>query len=295
MLINQTALRGIYTGFKTIYGKVFDETVSTYELVATKVPSSTKEENYKWLGKIPSMREWIGDREIQNLSASDYTIKNKDFELTVGVDKNDIEDDSLGVYNPIISDLAQSSKTFADKLVFNVLKNGFTNTCYDAEPFFSENHKVGKKKISNKGIKKLTTESYATARTAIMNMVDENGESLNLVPNLLVVPPALEGAALEILKRDIINGSTNIYKDTAELLVTPHLSGNDTAWYLLCTKKSLKPLIFQERKAPKFTSLTNENDENVFFNKQYIYGVDARANAGYGFWQMAYGSTGEQE
>ena len=45
------------------------------------------------------MREWIGDREIQNLSASDYTIKNKDYELTVGVDRNDIEDDTLGIYN----------------------------------------------------------------------------------------------------------------------------------------------------------------------------------------------------
>lgn len=48
---------------------------------------------YAWLGDIPGMREWIGDREVQNLTASDYTIKNKDFELTVGVDRNAIEDD----------------------------------------------------------------------------------------------------------------------------------------------------------------------------------------------------------
>ncbi|WP_261949086.1 Mu-like prophage major head subunit gpT family protein [Paenibacillus melissococcoides] len=45
--------------------------------VATKVPSTTGEENYKWLGKMPRMREWVGDREIQNLQASDYTIKTK--------------------------------------------------------------------------------------------------------------------------------------------------------------------------------------------------------------------------
>ncbi len=64
-----------------------------WQKVATLVPSEAGEESYKWLGKIPRMREWIGDRQIQNLTASDYTIKNKDFEVTVGVDRNDIEDD----------------------------------------------------------------------------------------------------------------------------------------------------------------------------------------------------------
>jgi len=28
---------------------------------------------------------------------------------------------------------------------------------------------------------------------------------------------------------------------------------------------------------------------------EYLYGADGRSNAGYGFWQMAYGSAGEVE
>lgn len=64
-----------------------------------EVPSVSREENYKWLGQIPRMREWVGEREIQNLSASDYTIKNKDFELTIAVPRNDIED---GNYDAIL-------------------------------------------------------------------------------------------------------------------------------------------------------------------------------------------------
>lgn len=27
-------------------------------------------------------------------------------------------------------------------------------------------------------------------------------------------------------------------------------------------------------------------------NKKFLYGVDSRGNAGFGFWQMAYGSDG---
>lgn len=93
MIVNQQALRGIYTSFKVIFQKAFEQNETLWQRIATLVPSETGEENYKWLGKIPHMREWIGDRQIQNLSASDYTIKNKDFELTVSVPRSDIEDD----------------------------------------------------------------------------------------------------------------------------------------------------------------------------------------------------------
>lgn len=293
MIVNQQALQGITTGFKTIFNKVFGETKTLWEKIATKVPSETGEESYKWLGRIPRMREWIGDREIQNLTGSDYTIKNKDFELTIGVDRNDIEDDKIGVYTPVIQDMAQSTATFPDDLVFGLLKEGFTNKCYDGQPFFSDSHKVGKKTVGNKGTLKLSVASYGAARSAMMSLVDENGKSLKLIPDVLVVAPAEEENARKILLADQIDGTTNIYKGTAELLVAPDLAGSDTAWYLLCTNKPLKPLIYQERKAPKFNALIKDTDENVFMRKQHLYGVDGRANAGYGFWQMAFGSTGE--
>lgn len=292
MIINQLALRGIFVGFNTIFNKVFDAQTPLWSKVATRVPSSTSEENYKWLGKIPRMREWIGEREIQNLSASDYTIKNKKFELTIAVPRDEIEDDRIGVYNPVIADIAQSTALHPDNLVFKLLKGGFTTECYDGKPFFSNEHKTGKLTISNKTNAVLTADSYGKARMAMMSLKDENKDSLNIIPNLLVVPPSLEGAAKTILTAEFIDGSSNIWKDTAELLVVPELSGSDKAWYLLCTTKSLKPLIFQEREVPKFVSRTNENDENVFNKDEYQYGVRARSNAGYGFWQMAYGSDG---
>lgn len=294
MIVNQQALQGITTGFKTIFNRVITETVTLWDKIATKVSSETGEESYKWLGKIPRMREWIGDRQIQNLAASDYTIKNKDFELTIGVDRNDIEDDKIGIYAPVVQDIAQSTADFPDTLVFGLLKDGFKNKCYDGQPFFSDGHKVNKEAVSNIGKGKLNTASYAEARKRMMSLKDETGHSLKLRPDLLVVPPALEDEARKILFADQIDATTNIYKNTAELLVVPELSGSDEAWYLLCTSKSLKPVIYQERKVPKFDALIDDKDENVFMRKQYLYGVHARANVGYGFWQMAYGSTGTE-
>lgn len=295
MIINQAALRGIFTSFKTIFSKAFTETKTLWDKVATKVPSEAGEESYKWLGTIPRMREWVGDRQIQNLSAYDYTLKNKDFEVTIAVNKNDIEDDRIGIYAPMVQNIAQSAATFPDDLVFSLLKNGFSNKCYDGKPFFATDHKGGKDgkaSVSNKGTAKLSVASYAGARSVMMSQTDDKGKSLKLVPNLLVVPPALEGKAREILMADQIDGTTNVYKGTAELLVVPDLAGDDAAWYLLCTTMPLKPLIYQERQAPKFDALDKDTDEPVFMRKEYIYGADARANAGYGFWQMAYGSDG---
>lgn len=84
-------------------------------------------------------------------------------------------------------------------------------------------------------------------------------------------------------------------KGTAKLHFEPALAEHPEYWFLLCTNRFLKPFIYQLRKKIKFVSLTKETDENVFMLDEYLYGADGRSNAGYGFWQMAYGSTGEAE
>lgn len=66
--------------------------------------------------------------------------------------------------------------------------------------------------------------------------------------------------------------------------------GSGAAWFLLDTRRPLKPLIFQKRKDYNLQVLQDEKDEAVFMRKEYRYGVDARCNAGYGFWQQAWGS-----
>lgn len=71
-------------------------------------------------------------------------------------------------------------------------------------------------------------------------------------------------------------------------------SGNDAAgapWFLMATKRPLKPLILQERKKPEFVAMVAPTDEVVFSRAEYRYGVDARYNAGFGFPQMCFAST----
>ena len=188
--------------------------------------------------------------------------------------------------------LAQSAAMHPDELVFALLASGFSAKCYDGKPFFSDAHQVGKSAVSNKGTAQLSLEAYIAARAGMMSLTNTKGRALNIIPDALVVPPALEVKARDILVADFINGSRNTMQGTAKPLVIPQLAGHDSAWFLLSTSRPLKPLIYQERKKAKFVSKTAETDENVFMKKQFLYGADSRGNAGFGFWQMAYGSDG---
>jgi phage major head subunit gpT-like protein len=70
-------------------------------------------------------------------------------------------------------------------------------------------------------------------------------------------------------------------------------TGSSQPWYLFDTTRMLKPMIWQERVPYKLTKLDQDSNENVFLADEYLYGVRGRANAGYGLWQLAFGSKAE--
>ena len=131
MLVNGAAIAAITANFKSIFQTAFSGAAPKWDKVATRIESSGSENNYGWLGAFPKMREWIGDRQVKSLTAHAYTIKNKDFEVTVEVDRNDIEDDQLGIYKPLVESMGQEAATYPDAYVFQLLAKGFSEKCYD--------------------------------------------------------------------------------------------------------------------------------------------------------------------
>jgi phage major head subunit gpT-like protein len=296
MIINRQNLSAMFTGFNTVFQQAFDGAPTDWNKIAMRVPSTTSQEQYGWLKNISAFREWIGDRVIQNLASSDYTLKNKPWENTVGVDRDDIDDDKLGIYTPIIQQLGLSAKQHPDELIFELLKQGFSKTCYDGQYFFDTDHPVlsgetvtsvsnfgggagepwflmddtraikpliyqvrkdykfvamdkdddesvftrkqfryGVDARSNVGFglwqlaygskQALDATAYAAARTAMMNIKGDNGKPLGIRPTLLVTTPANEQAALNVLQAErLANGATNVYRNTAKLLVTSWLA-----------------------------------------------------------------------
>lgn len=79
-----------------------------------------------------------------------------------------------------------------------------------------------------------------------------------------------------------INGTVNFLSNVQ--------TGAGTPWFLLDTSRAIRPLVFQERLPYELQSMTDSSDEVVFKNDEFLYGVRARGNSGYGLWQLAFGS-----
>ncbi|OAN31143.1 Mu-like prophage major head subunit gpT family protein [Pseudomonas oryzihabitans] len=299
MLVNKSSIQAAFVALKTLFNNAFAAAPSTWDKIAMKVPSSTGSNLYAWLSAFPKMRRWVGEKHVKNLQAYSYSVVNEDWEATVAVNRNHIEDDQLGIYQPQAQMAGFSAKQLPDEIVYELVNNGFTALCYDGQYFFDIDHPVAGGSVSNLGTKALSAAtlaaaqaSYGAARTAMRRFKDEDGRPINISPTVLLVPPALEDTARALLTVDRLeDGKPNPYKGTAELVVESRLT-SDTAWFLLDTSKPVRPFIYQERKAPVFVQQTDPEADDVFSRKEYKFGAEARAAGGYGFWQMAYGSTG---
>jgi phage major head subunit gpT-like protein len=261
------------------------------------VPAKTRIMDYKFLLDFPTVREWIGDRQVSALEPKAYQIETKDWEATIEIERNDIEDEQMGLYNPIVAAMAQEARRHPEKLIATLLKAGVTTVCYDGKNFFDVNHPVGSGTGSNysagtetawylldtsravkpfifqlrRGVQlvrmdrpddehvfmrkkfrygvdyrgaaayglwqlaycstqDLNTTNYAAARAAMMSFTNAEGAPLGIKPSLMVVPPALESKAREILHAQFIIGDpdtggskSNIWQGTSDLLVVPEL------------------------------------------------------------------------
>lgn len=212
--------------FTAKFKQSMDNTHPNYPLISTVVESNSSAVDYGFLSDFPTLKEWVGARQLKQLVDFQYSITNKLFESSTKVKRTDFEDNDYGKYAAIFEEMGRLAIEFPDEIVFQLLKDGTTKTCFDGKPFFSAVHPVGSNTVSN----------YFT-------------------PDSNPVEP----------------------------------------WYLLDTSRGLKPLIWQERVKASLESVFSDGgsfvDPHVFMNDEFLFGVRARGNAGYGLWQMAACST----
>jgi phage major head subunit gpT-like protein len=223
MIINSQTLDLAYRGFKTVVSDAMMQAPAFGKEIAMTVPSGSRDETYGWLGAFPAMREWIGPRVVQNLQANGFTIRNRKFESTLEILREELADDKLGLFKPMFAEMGQAAVRHPEELIFGLLASGFTQTCYDGQFFFDTDHPV--------------TDA---------------------------------------------NGTVTLVSNTG--------GGAGTPWYLLDTSRAVRPIIWQEREPYAFQQLTQEDSDFVFMMDRYLYGIRARVNAGFGLWQLAYGS-----
>ncbi len=279
------------TGYKTAFqeGLSVSPAAGDYKKIALIVNSTSDTEDYAWLSDDHSLKEWIGERAVSELSGHSFAIKNKKYEKTISVKKDDIDDDKYGLYATRARILGRQAAQHPNAVLFSLLKEGWTAKAYDGKPFFSTERGTDNSNTAggsdtpwvlmdtSQALKPLiwqvrkdyrfdsldtmdsdtvyrrdellfgvtarvaagfglwqlaygskaalSAATYKTARQALQNLKGKDNISLGIMPNLLVVPPALEEDARKILYADTVSSNaSNIWKDSASLLVTPWMS-----------------------------------------------------------------------
>ena len=294
MIVNSGNLTILYRAFNAAFREGFGQAPADHMICTLDVPSTTRTEEYGWLGQAPSLREWLGERTLRGISEHGYSIRNKKWESTIEVARDDIEDDRYGVYNPLFQELGRSSAAHPCELLFALLKAGFSTTCYDGQYFFDTDHPVDGASVRNTdasagngpawflmdcsrmikplifqrrrdyrlqamdmlsdehvftydnfrygvdarcnvgfglwqlawgSMQSLSAGNYELARESLLAMKGDEGRPMGVMPTHLFVPPSLEKQGLELLNAErLANGATNVYRNTATLVVSPWLA-----------------------------------------------------------------------
>lgn len=299
MDINRKNMDSLFAGFKNNFLSGFELAPETWKKFAAPVQSGSASNIYPFLEQFGGMSEWSADRQVRNLTSQKIEVVNRDFEETVSIPRNDIEDDQYGIYGTVIAQMGlHAAKIWQDLAVEALLANP---AWVDEVNFFSTTRTYGESVINNMTTNALSAETYAAARMTMMQYCGHSGKVLGVMPDLLIVGPKNEAAAFSILKdrmmvracnADGVSGvgtAGNPWNGSAELLVLPELCGdNEDVWFLACTSGVIKPLFVQQRKMPVLTALDRVTDENVFNSKEYIYGTDARGEAFLAFPHLIY-------
>jgi len=138
--INFPNLQSLNTGVSLAYNTAFWSAPTVRQRYTYDASSTGPDEVYPRLDLIGGLREWVGARTIERLSLSKFTIVNKNFEKTIAIDRNDIEDDKFGFLAPAAQQLGQVAAHLPDQLITKLMLDGHTAPIYDGQNFFDTAH-----------------------------------------------------------------------------------------------------------------------------------------------------------
>lgn len=307
MIINNASqLEALFVSFVAKYQDIYQQIPTFLDDLATTTTTTTETVRFPWMGRLPTVREWVGDRQVNSAALKFYDVVPKLFETTFGLNKSKIDDDQWGFFSShILPQMAMQAKKWPDyRLVSTILGNG---TWADGKAFFATDHPLnvdnpaitgfdGNNYYSNRHTSTpLTLNNYASIRQKMMARCGEDGKSLNIVPNLLVYPPSLEQTARHILESPLIAPATfgnetsqvgnvnNLYKGSAQGLMIPDFEAESGNWYLMDTTKPIKPFLWVLRESFSFAQRVSPTDPVVFDRNEYLFGGRGRGEAGFGF------------
>lgn len=288
-LVTSDFLAALLSGYQAIFKDAFTkaEDQTLWQWLCLVVESTGDKESYNWLEAVPSISEWLDERKVYGLSAEEYEVPNKNYEGTIAVDRNTLEDEKYGMITPRVRQLAVRMANHPGKLIFGLLNAGASTKTFDGVNFFAS---TGRAFGDSGSIVNIVAGAYAADAAKILagidlaiillrNFKDNRGEFLGLEPDTIIYSPTMEVKILSALLPAVAGVELPEAGILKNRICTPYLTGGATAghdYIVAACGGPLKLAIFQRRKAPEFVALDKPDSEKVFMRRLIHYGVDGR-------------------
>lgn len=275
-----------------------------YPTLCSEVDSDGFDEEYGLLGAIPGVREWVGNRDFKDLRAARWTIENNDYEVSLRIQKNRIDDDRLSIYGPLLEMLGGRMAQHPDELLFDLINGGEAAACFDTQFFFDTDHLWGDSGAQSNDLTHVCVApatptsaelklAFNAALRALTRFVDDQGKLLN--PHVFNINQAITivcdshllQAFEDALTVKLQAAGGDNFVIARPRIVASALYTSTLKFDIYKTDEPLKPYIWQKRK-PVGRQMKGLDDREF---KDVKFMADARYNVGYGAWWTAVRTT----
>lgn len=281
MLTQADIARMLTSGLKTTFQDGYKGVETIFQDLTTEVKSNKASEEYGWLGETSGLKEWIDERTPKALRENGFTLKNKDYEDSITVDRNALEDDQYGQITTRINGMGVAAKKSYDVIFTEVVEAGHTSVCYDGQNFFDTDHEEGdsgtQSNYSASGMA-LSETNLETIIGTMSSYKTDAGKLAGINPTHIMVPGNLEFTAKKILDPSAVGATVsttpNAVKGRLNIIVNRYLSqtgGASAAYYVLDLSGAVKPFIYQNRKELEFAAQDNPDSPDFFMRKKLHY------------------------
>ena len=293
-------------GLRKLFYETFDEVPEEYsKIFHVKNSKKAREVDYG-LGSMPIWSEFgtaiskdlkgtaVTDGEMPKVpyvtipAGLERIYVHKEFAQGFMVERKMVDDEQYGAIEKMPKDLARAGRYKVEMDAISLLTKGFTENGYDGKPLFATDHPtLAGGTNSNLITGELNQANLEKAIIAMRNFTDEAGKKVVFKADTLIVPPALEFKAIELLnsvnKPDGDLNNVNSIKGKLKIQVMEFLD-SDTAWFVMDSKRH--ELNFFWRVRPEFK---REEDFDTLVAKYRGY---MRYSYGYSDYRGIVGSQG---
>lgn len=242
-------------------------------------------ENYKNGGMIP---------EVDFDQGYKATYTHVEYPIDFSIERKTMDDADFNNIFRVAERIGDSAFLFREQKAASVFNNAMSSSflgpdgvalCSDAHPHSPQ--KSGVTQDNNLALA-LTKTNLRTAREAMMAFTDDNGNKVGAVPTLLLVPPALEDEAIEIVNsiQNPDNANNTINPMFGRFRVQPwHYLTDSNRWFLIDEMRMRQSLDWFDR-VPFSVYLRDGDDRTV----RAYWRAYQRFSFGWSDWRWVIGS-----